>query len=93
MGKVLHTDHISLYCIYYITFSIQHSIEQICKVFVILIGSRAILTYLVGRYGQDKSLYPEDPITRAKVDSLLYFDQGTLVPRWRAIVVGVTDIV
>lgn len=43
--------------------------------------SRAMMTYLVNRYSpQDKSLYPEDPVERAKVDELLYYDIGTLFP-------------
>ena len=44
--------------------------------------SRAILCYLVNKYGQEEprksQLYPADPETRALVDRLLFFDNGTL---------------
>ncbi|CAG0886494.1 unnamed protein product [Cyprideis torosa] len=38
--------------------------------------SRAILGYLVNRYGKNDSLYPQDPVPRAMVDNYLYFDMG-----------------
>lgn len=40
--------------------------------------SRAILGYLVEKYGKDDSLYPKDPQRRAVVNQRLYFDMGTL---------------
>jgi len=39
--------------------------------------SRAAAAYLVQRYAKDDSLYPKDLMTRAKVDSRLYFDMGS----------------
>jgi len=45
----------------------------------ILSESRAILKYLVLKFGDHKSyLYPTDPEESAKVDEILYFDIGSL---------------
>lgn len=41
--------------------------------------SRAIATYLISKYmPADNSLYPADPVKRARVDELLYLDMGTI---------------
>nr|XP_027230685.1 uncharacterized protein LOC113822351 [Penaeus vannamei] len=45
--------------------------------------SRSICSYLASRYNKDDSLYPQDPKVRARIDALLYFDMGTLWPRFR----------
>jgi len=60
----------------------QHTIPTLVDGDMTLWESRAILTYLVTRYGKDDSLYPKDPKVRARIDSLLYFDMGTLWPRF-----------
>ncbi|KAK3855813.1 hypothetical protein Pcinc_037809 [Petrolisthes cinctipes] len=71
----------------YLAINHQHTVPTLVDGDVVLWESRTIMTYLVERYGTDKSLYPENVITRTKIDSLLYFDIGTLVPRWRAIMI------
>lgn len=43
--------------------------------------SRAIMVYLVEKYGKTASLYPSDPAARALVNQRLYFDLGTLYQR------------
>ena len=53
-----------------------------CLHYIHCLFSRAILCYLVNKYGQEEprksQLYPADPETRALVDRLLFFDNGTL---------------
>jgi len=48
----------------------------------VLWESRAILVYLVEKYGKTDSLYPKCPETRAIVNQRLYFDMGTLFNRF-----------
>lgn len=44
----------------------------------IICESRAILIYLVEKYGGETTLYPSDPQERAIVKERLYFDMGKL---------------
>lgn len=48
--------------------------------------SRAIMAYLVEKYGKTSSLYPTDPKARALVNQRMYFDMGTLYDRFGAYV-------
>lgn len=50
---------------------------------MVLWESRAILSYLANKYGKTDSLYPKDPIKRAKIDQKMYFDMGTLYLRFQ----------
>lgn len=43
--------------------------------------SRAIMVYLIEKYGKTASLYPSEPKARAIVNQRLYFDLGTLYQR------------
>lgn len=56
----------------------QHTIPTIVDNGFSLWETRAILTYLVEKYGADDSLYPKDVEKRAVVNQRLYFDLGVL---------------
>ncbi|XP_022222169.2 glutathione S-transferase 1-1 [Drosophila obscura] len=57
----------------------QHVIPTIVDNGFVLWESRAILIYLVEKYGkEDDSLYPADPQKRAVINQRLYYDMGTL---------------
>ncbi|XP_053683000.1 glutathione S-transferase 1 isoform X1 [Sabethes cyaneus] len=60
----------------------QHCIPTIVDNGFPLWESRAIMGYLVEKYGKDDSLYPKDPQKRALINQRLYFDQGTLYQRF-----------
>lgn len=60
----------------------QHVIPTIKDGDLVLWESRAIIGYLMNAYGKDDKYYPKDPKKRALVDQRLYFDIGTLFPKF-----------
>lgn len=62
----------------------QHTIPTIVDGEFILWDSKAIMIYLVERYGKESSppLYPSDPQAKAVVNQRLFFDMGTLYQRF-----------
>lgn len=56
----------------------QYTIPTLIDNGVVRSKSRAILAYLVDKYGKDNSLYPKDPKIERVVSQRLYFDQRVL---------------
>ncbi|KAH8247382.1 hypothetical protein KR038_003348 [Drosophila bunnanda] len=57
----------------------QHTIPTLVDNGFAIWESRAIVVYLVEKYGKpDSPLYPKDPQKRAVINQRLYFDMGTL---------------
>lgn len=52
---------------------------------LIIWDSHAISIYLIGKYAADDALYPNDVVLRAKCNQRLFFHNGTLLQRFRAL--------
>ncbi|XP_075975919.1 glutathione S-transferase 1-1-like [Anticarsia gemmatalis] len=74
-----HGDHLKPE---YIKLNPQHTVPTLVDDGLSIWESRAIMTYLVNKYGKGSGLYPEEPKARALIDQRLYFDIGTLYARF-----------
>ncbi|XP_015112058.1 glutathione S-transferase 1 isoform X2 [Diachasma alloeum] len=63
----------------------QHTIPALDDNGDIIWDSHAIICYLVGKYGENDSLYPKDLKKRALIDQRLHFDSGILFAILRGI--------
>ncbi|XP_058168620.1 glutathione S-transferase 1-like [Anopheles ziemanni] len=61
----------------------QHTIPVIDDDGIIIRDSHAIIIYLAQKYDATGALYPDDPVTRAKINAALHFDSGVLFSRLR----------
>jgi len=68
----------------YVALNPQHTVPTLVDDGFALWESRAIMVYLVEKYGKTSSLYPSDVKARAQVNQRLYFDMGTLYDRFAA---------
>ncbi|EDW62181.1 glutathione S-transferase 1 [Drosophila virilis] len=56
----------------------QHTVPMLEDEGACIWDSHAIMAYLVGKYGKDDSLYPQDLLKRAVVDQRLHFEGGVV---------------
>ncbi|XP_016968909.1 glutathione S-transferase 1-1 [Drosophila rhopaloa] len=62
----------------YLKINPQHTIPTLNDNGLALWESRAIMVYLVEKYGKDDKLFPKDIQKQALINQRLYFDMGTL---------------
>jgi len=62
----------------YLKINPQHTIPTLHDHGFALWESRAIMVYLVEKYGKDDKLFPKDVQKQALINQRLYFDMGTL---------------
>ena len=66
----------------------RHTIPTIVDHGFALFESRAILAYLVNKYAPGSSLYPNEPVLRAKVDKVFFFDAAGFFPSLKDVLVN-----
>lgn len=71
----------------------QHTVPTLDDDGFYVCDSHAIMTYLISKYGKDKSLYPDDLKKRTRIDQRLHFDSSTLFPRGIAISVSISNTI
>ena len=62
----------------YLKLNPQHTVPTLVDNNFSIWESRAIVVYLIEKYGKNDSLYPKDPKIRAVINQRFYFDMGTL---------------
>ncbi|KAB0795771.1 hypothetical protein PPYR_09832 [Photinus pyralis] len=67
----------------------QHTVPTLDDDGKIIWDSHAIMIYLVTKYSKDRSLYPEDPFTRAVIHQKQHFDSGLAFPAFIRIVMPI----
>lgn len=73
--NIMQGDHLQAE---YLKINPQHTIPTLVDDGFALWESRAIIVYLVEKYGKDDSLYPKDPQKQAVINQCLHFDMGVL---------------
>lgn len=72
----------------YLKLNPSHTVPTLVDNGFALFESRAILQYLVNKYAAGNALYPSDPVARAKVDKVLFYDAAGFFPAMRAAIVS-----
>lgn len=70
----------------YIKMNIRHTIPTTDDNGFYIAESRATMQYLMNKYAPGNDLYPTDPVKRAKVDEMLFFDCSVLYERFGQLV-------
>lgn len=78
----VHNRTLKIFCQSIPQINPQHVVPTLVDDGFALSESRAIILYLVDKYGEADSLYPSDPKKRAVVNHRLFFDIGTLYQRF-----------
>lgn len=71
----------------------QHTIPVIIDGETVLWDSHAIIVYLVSKYGKKNDpLYPDDLVTRARIQQHLHYESGVLFARLRSCFVSFVNL-